>query len=69
MKELALQAQIAFYTAHGAEKAREAFAQAEVRRAVEAEREKAEAQRLAEQQREEATRERGARERGQGHER
>ena len=52
MQAIAGQAKLAFYKAEGAAKAREAFAQAEARRAMEAERVRAEAERerLAEEQ-------------------
>ena len=70
-KALVEQAKLAFYKSQGAEKAREAFAQGEARRALEAERERIEAERLAEQQRhEEQSRERAVRQsRDYGHER
>jgi hypothetical protein len=52
MQAIAQEAKLAFYKAEGATKAREAFAQAEARRALEAERVRAEAERerLAEEQ-------------------
>jgi hypothetical protein len=52
MQAIAQEAKLAFYKAEGAAKAREAFAQAEARRALEAERVRAEAERerLAEEQ-------------------
>jgi hypothetical protein len=52
MQAIAQEAKLAFYKAEGAAKAREAFTQAEARRAMEAERVRAEAERerLAEEQ-------------------
>lgn len=61
------EAKLAFYKSQGAAKAREAFQQAEARRAEEAERQRAEAERQQEQQRqEEIDREQAARQRFRG---
>ncbi|WP_084570468.1 Ti-type conjugative transfer relaxase TraA [Methylosinus sp. PW1] len=61
------EAKLAFYKSQGAVKAREAFQQAEARRAEEAERQRAEAERQQEQQRqEEVDREQSARQRFRG---
>ncbi len=61
------EAKLAFYKSQGAAKAREAFQQAEARRAEEAERQRAEAERQQEQQRqEEVDREQAARQRFRG---